>query len=169
MPSRACTHNENNKMSAISAWAYKGANTQPDPRCLERKRVRERGCHAGRGGHRDACGGRSVQGHASAAQQQCRRRAVQSFSTSSRQESRRWLRHCRRSSGLRSFAIAFDAFCKELEQSLDSEGLGPTAETDVIPPAAGAFAPAITFSTFVFYMHRRRTLHGPRNGGTALD
>ena len=43
----------------------------------------------------------------------------------------------------------FDAFCKELEQSPDSEGLAPTAETLVIPPApapetplaAGAFAP----------------------------
>ena len=27
----------------------------------------------------------------------------------------------------------------------------------------------VTFSTFVFYVHRRHTLHGPRNGGTAPD
>ena len=42
----------------------------------------------------------------------------------------------------------FDAFCKELEQNPDSEGLGAAAETPVIPPApetplgqAGDFAP----------------------------
>ena len=27
----------------------------------------------------------------------------------------------------------------------------------------------VTFSTFVFYMHRRHTLHGPRSGGTTPD
>ena len=56
--------------------------------------------------------------------------------------------------GFRKFLNAeareiFDAFCKELQQSPDSQGLAPNAETLVIPPApapetppaAGAFAP----------------------------
>ena len=81
---------------------------------------------------------------------------MQSCVTSNHQGSRRWQRHSRRSSGPRvrkclnaEARDVFDAFCKELEQSPDSEGLAPTAETPVIPPApapetppaAGAFAP----------------------------
>ena len=35
----------------------------------------------------------------------------------------------------------FDAFCKELEHSPDSEELGPTAETPVVPPAPAPETP----------------------------
>ena len=76
--SRACTHNENNKMSAISAWACKGANKELDPRCLrergregKRRRGREGGTEGERNNERE---GRRRRGERERAQEKGERR-----------------------------------------------------------------------------------------------